>query len=86
MHQAQSFAVSIDIYSKHSDEGKPNLWTYVEDELFIQTHPELKDDMGDLVSIELICTLKIHPSNYNKSQLWQCTDLCVDTPFTQHVP
>lgn len=50
MHQAQSFAVKIDVYGQHSNEGKPSLWTYVEDELFIQTHPELKSDLRDLVS------------------------------------
>jgi hypothetical protein len=50
LKQAESLALPIRLFAKHSHEGKPETWTYIQDELFIQLHPELRDHLGDTVS------------------------------------
>ncbi|XP_048580482.1 F-box protein At1g78280-like [Nematostella vectensis] len=52
MNQAESLAVNAKLFAEHAHEGKPWLWTYVEDELFIQTHPELKDHLQNPIYLK----------------------------------
>lgn len=50
MNAAKGFAVPLKMFAQHVDEGKPQLWTYLEDELFIEMNPELKKHLGQPVS------------------------------------
>ena len=43
--EADSFAIPIGMYAQHSQEGFPQSWTYLQDEYFIPTHPELREDL-----------------------------------------
>lgn len=51
MHAARGFAVPLKMFAQHAHEGQPQLWTYLEDELFIETNPELREHLGQPVSI-----------------------------------
>lgn len=48
---AQGFAVPLKNFAEHVHEGQPQLWTYLEDELFIEMNPELREYLGHPVSI-----------------------------------
>ena len=50
MNAAKGFAVPLKMFAQHAHEGKPQLWTYLEDELFIEMNPELKKHLGQPVS------------------------------------
>ncbi|XP_028393862.1 F-box protein At1g78280-like isoform X2 [Dendronephthya gigantea] len=47
LHQAESIALPMRIFAQHSHEGRSKTWTYLQDELFIQLHPELRKDLGN---------------------------------------
>lgn len=51
LDQAVSLALPLELFYKNTHKAYPNRWTYVEDELFISTHPQLKKDIGHCVSI-----------------------------------
>lgn len=51
LNKAQGFAVPLKTFAEHVHEGKPQLWTYLEDELFIEMNPELREHLGLPVSI-----------------------------------
>ena len=51
LHEAKGFAVPLKMFAQHVHEGKPRLWTYLEDELFIAMNPELREHLGQPVSI-----------------------------------
>ena len=40
----------MEAFAEHSHEGKADTWTYLQDELFIQLHPELREHLGNPVS------------------------------------
>ena len=40
-----SFALPLRMFAKHSHEGHPDAWTYLQDELFIPSHPSLLKDL-----------------------------------------
>lgn len=42
----EGLALPIEMYAKHAHEASPTQWTYVQDELFINTRPYLKKDIG----------------------------------------
>lgn len=46
------------LFAKHSHEGTPDTWTYLQDELFIQLHPELREHLGKTVNLYLIFMYK----------------------------
>ena len=50
LNQAESLALPLKLFAKHSDEGRADTWTYLQDELFIQLHPELREQLGNTVS------------------------------------
>ena len=50
LNKAQSFAVPLKTFAEHVHEGQPEVWTYLEDELFIEMNPELRDYIGQPVS------------------------------------
>ena len=50
LDQAESLGLPMKVFAKHSHEGNANTWTYLQDELFIQLHPELKEHLGNPVS------------------------------------
>ncbi|XP_013384460.1 F-box protein At1g78280 [Lingula anatina] len=47
LDNAESLALPLELYFKHAHEGTFRRWTYVEDELFIPTRPQLRRDVGD---------------------------------------
>lgn len=49
LNKAQGFAVPLKNFAEHVHEGQPELWTYLEDELFIEMNPELREDLGQPV-------------------------------------
>ena len=49
MKNAASFAAPMSMFAEHAHEGTPKQWSYLEDELFIQTNPELKEDLEEPV-------------------------------------
>lgn len=49
LHEAKGFAVPLNMFARHAHEGKPRLWTYLEDELFIEMNPELREHLGQPV-------------------------------------
>ena len=51
LNKAQGFAVPLKMFAKHVHEGQPKLWTYLEDELFIEMNPELREDLRQPVSM-----------------------------------
>lgn len=52
MNAAKGFAVPLKMFAQHAHEGKPQLWTYLEDELFIEMNPELKKHLGQPVYLK----------------------------------
>ena len=50
LRAAKGFAVPLKMFAQHVHEGKPDLWTYLEDELFLETNPELRESIGQPVS------------------------------------
>lgn len=50
LNKAQGFALPLKIFAAHVHEGQPEIWTYLEDELFIEMNPELRDYLGQPVS------------------------------------
>lgn len=46
LNQAESIALPLKLFAKHSGEGSATTWTYIGDELFIQLHPELREHLG----------------------------------------
>ena len=50
LNKAQGFAVPLKTFAEHVHEGQPEVWTYLEDELFIEMNPELRDYLGQPVS------------------------------------
>ena len=50
LNKAKSFAVPLKTFAEHIHEGQPEMWTYLEDELFIAMNPELRDYLGQPVS------------------------------------
>lgn len=52
LNKAQGFAVPLKIFAEHVHEGKPQLWTYLEDELFIEMNPELREDLRQPVYLK----------------------------------
>lgn len=50
LNQAKGFAVPLKMFAQHVHEGKPELWSYLEDELFIEMNPELREYLGEPVS------------------------------------
>lgn len=52
LNKAQGFAVPLKIFAAHVHEGQPEIWTYLEDELFIEMNPELRDYLGQPVYLK----------------------------------
>lgn len=52
LNKAQGFAVPLKNFAEHVHEGQPELWTYLEDELFIEMNPELREDLGQPVYLK----------------------------------
>ena len=50
LNQAKGFAVPLKMFAQHVHEGKPELWSYLEDELFIEMNPELRKHLREPVS------------------------------------
>lgn len=50
LNKAKGFAVPLKSFAQHVHEGEPELWTYLEDELFIEMNPELREHLGEPVS------------------------------------
>ncbi|XP_077978320.1 uncharacterized protein LOC144433821 isoform X2 [Glandiceps talaboti] len=50
--KAESLAVPLKLFAEHAHEGKPKMWTYLEDELFIPQHPELRKDIGEAIYLK----------------------------------
>ena len=54
-----TLALTMELFHSRIHQGSPQQWTYIEDELFIQTHPELLSDIGHSVSGDIVSqTLK----------------------------
>ena len=43
--EKDSFALPLKIFAAHSHDASPDHWTYLQDEYFIPTHPELQRDI-----------------------------------------
>ena len=52
LNQAESLALPLKLFAKHSDEGKADAWTYLQDELLIQLHPELREHLGNTIYLK----------------------------------
>jgi len=46
---AQTLAMPLELFCKHTQESSPNAWTYIEDELFLPTRQFLRSDIGQSV-------------------------------------
>jgi hypothetical protein len=42
----ETFAMPLRMFAEHSHEGTPTTWSYLQDELFISSHPELLEDLS----------------------------------------
>lgn len=52
LQEAKGFAVPLKMFAQHVHEGQPQLWSYLEDELFIETNPELRQHLGQPVHLK----------------------------------
>lgn len=52
LNQAKGFAVPLKMFAQHVHEGKPELWSYLEDELFIEMNPELRKHLGEPIYLK----------------------------------
>ena len=49
-----TLAMPMHLFISHLHEGQPELWTYLQDELFLLQRPELLDDIDDIVSKHIV--------------------------------
>ncbi|XP_070566756.1 bifunctional arginine demethylase and lysyl-hydroxylase JMJD6-like isoform X2 [Ptychodera flava] len=52
LEKAESLALPLHLFVDHVHEGRPNVWTYLEDELFIKQRPELMADIGEVIYLQ----------------------------------
>ncbi|XP_071955126.1 uncharacterized protein [Antedon mediterranea] len=45
LNKGESFALPLKLYLSHINEGTPDTWTYLEDEIFLEQRPKLKEDI-----------------------------------------
>ena len=72
MKNAASFAAPMSMFAEHAHEGTPKQWSYLEDELFIQTNPELKEDLEEPV-IDFVWSILV--LSLVGWLVWQCDRL-----------
>ena len=55
LSNAEAATMTLEEFSKIVPNGKPSKWHYVQDELFINRHEKLKDDIKESVSKASVC-------------------------------
>ena len=80
LKNAATFAAPLNMFAEHVHEGRPNQWSYLEDELFIQSNPGLKKDLGEPVSPH---TCLPHRRGPKWTPMWKCNASKPLTLFTR---
>lgn len=72
LKQAESLALPMKLYAKHSNKGSATTWTYLQDELFIQLHPELRKHLGEPIYLkeDFFQLFPVEVKPWNAMLLW----------------